>query len=365
MTDLTPAPARSRMAVPDTALLALLGSRDESLRAAEDLLDADVHVRGNELTLSGAPAEVAFAERVFGELISLAQRGQHVGTDTVRRTVEMLSDSSNVTRIGESPAEVLSLDILSRRGKTIRPKTLNQKRYVDAIDENTIVFGIGPAGTGKTYLAMAKAVQALQAKQVSRIILTRPAVEAGERLGFLPGTLIREDRPVPAAALRRAARHDRPGVHPEADGSGHHRGRAPGVHARPGAAGRHAGADAGGFRPIGELRVGDLVVGSTVSPRRCWACTRRARRTSSGSRPRTARRRSAAASTSGSCARVDDKRRGKPGGSSQTQDMIGNLRAAHGAGTSCPLLSAAGAVRRVAACRWTRTRSGCSSATAA
>jgi phosphate starvation-inducible PhoH-like protein len=88
-----------------------------------------------------------------------------------------------------SPAEVLTLDILSRRGKTIRPKTLNQKRYVDAIDANTIVFGIGPAGTGKTYLAMAKAVNALQTKQVSRIILTRPAVEAGERLGFLPGTL--------------------------------------------------------------------------------------------------------------------------------------------------------------------------------
>ena len=101
----------------------------------------------------------------------------------------MLSDSGTVRRIGESPAEVLSLDILSRRGKTIRPKTLNQKRYVDAIDANTIVFGIGPAGTGKTYLAMAKAVQALQGKLVSRIILTRPAVEAGERLGYLPGTL--------------------------------------------------------------------------------------------------------------------------------------------------------------------------------
>lgn len=89
----------------------------------------------------------------------------------------------------ERPAEVLTLNILSRRGRTIRPKTLGQKRYVDAIDENTIVFGIGPAGTGKTYLAMAKAVQALQAKQINRIILTRPAVEAGERLGFLPGTL--------------------------------------------------------------------------------------------------------------------------------------------------------------------------------
>jgi phosphate starvation-inducible PhoH-like protein len=186
-----PVPVQSRMAVPDTALLALLGSRDESLRAAEDLLVADVHVRGNELTLSGPPADVAFAERVFTELITLAERGQQVSTDAVRRTVEMLADgdADDHARIGESPAEVLSLDILSRRGKTIRPKTLNQKRYVDVIDAHTIVFGIGPAGTGKTYLAMAKAVQALQAKMVNRIILTRPAVEAGERLGYLPGTL--------------------------------------------------------------------------------------------------------------------------------------------------------------------------------
>ena len=97
---------------------------------------------------------------------------------------------------GDSPAEVLSLDILSRRGKTIRPKTLNQKHYVDAIDKHTIVFGLGPAGTGKTYLAMAKAVQALQSKEVTRIILTRPAVEAGERLGFLPGTLSEKIDPI-------------------------------------------------------------------------------------------------------------------------------------------------------------------------
>jgi phosphate starvation-inducible PhoH-like protein len=182
-----PDPVQSRLAVPDAALLALLGSRDESLRMAEELLDADVHVRGNELTLTGAPADVAFAERVFTELITLAERGQQVSADAVRRTVEMLGTGSG--RLGESPAEVLSLDILSRRGRTIRPKTLNQKRYVDSIDTHTIVFGIGPAGTGKTYLAMAKAVQALQAKMVNRIILTRPAVEAGERLGYLPGTL--------------------------------------------------------------------------------------------------------------------------------------------------------------------------------
>jgi len=110
--------------------------------------------------------------------------GQTLSPDAVRRSIAMVSGADNA-----SPAEVLTLDILSRRGKTIRPKTLNQKRYVEAIDANTIVFGIGPAGTGKTYLAMAKAVQALQTKQVNRIILTRPAVEAGERLGFLPGTL--------------------------------------------------------------------------------------------------------------------------------------------------------------------------------
>ncbi|MBP2366725.1 phosphate starvation-inducible PhoH-like protein [Pseudonocardia parietis] len=183
------------MTVPDTALLALLGSRDESLRAAEDELTADVHVRGDELTLSGDPGDVAFAERVFTELITLAERGQVVGADAVRRTVQMLASEGTEDRLGESPAEVLSLDILSRRGKTIRPKTLNQKRYVDAIDSHTVVFGIGPAGTGKTYLAMAKAVQALQAKQVNRIILTRPAVEAGERLGYLPGTLFEKIDP--------------------------------------------------------------------------------------------------------------------------------------------------------------------------
>ncbi|WP_199435095.1 PhoH family protein [Qaidamihabitans albus] len=176
--------AQSKFPIPDAAALVLLGSRDENLRVAEDLLDADVHVRGNEVTLTGAPADVAFAERVFAELVLLAGRGQQMGPDAVRRTVAMLSAGSS-----ESPADVLSMDILSRRGRTIRPKTLNQKRYVDAIDKHTVVFGIGPAGTGKTYLAMAKAVQALQAKQVTRIVLTRPAVEAGERLGYLPGTL--------------------------------------------------------------------------------------------------------------------------------------------------------------------------------
>ncbi|MCK0173537.1 PhoH family protein [Mycolicibacterium sp. F2034L] len=172
------------MNVPPDLVMGLLGSADGNLRALESLMAADIHVRGNTVTLSGDPADVALAERVVSELIAIVAGGQALSADAVRHSVAMLSGTGE-----ESPAEVLTLDILSRRGKTIRPKTLNQKRYVDAIDAHTIVFGIGPAGTGKTYLAMAKAVAALQTKQVSRIILTRPAVEAGERLGFLPGTL--------------------------------------------------------------------------------------------------------------------------------------------------------------------------------
>lgn len=175
---------RSSINVPPDLVVGLLGSADENLRALERVLAADIHARGNALTLSGEPADVALAERVISELIAIVANGQSLNPDVVRHSVGMLTGTGN-----ESPAEVLTLDILSRRGKTIRPKTLNQKRYVDAIDAHTIVFGIGPAGTGKTYLAMAKAVNALQSKQVSRIILTRPAVEAGERLGFLPGTL--------------------------------------------------------------------------------------------------------------------------------------------------------------------------------
>ena len=180
----TAAQVRSSMTVPTDLVLGLLGSADANLRALEAHLAADVHVRGDTVNLSGAAAEVALAERVIAELIAVVAGGQTLSPDAVRRSITMMSGTDNA-----SPAEVLSLDILARRGKTIRPKTLNQKRYVDAIDTNTIVFGIGPAGTGKTYLAMAKAVNALQTKQVSRIILTRPAVEAGERLGFLPGTL--------------------------------------------------------------------------------------------------------------------------------------------------------------------------------
>ena len=181
-----PAPVTTHTTTVDgVAMVQLLGPQDRLLRALERQFPAvSVHVRGNEVTLSGADAEVAAALRLVEELIQLVRAGAELSPAEVRTSATMLrADASS------SPAEVLSQAILTTRGRSIRPKTLGQKRYVDAMDENTIVFGIGPAGTGKTYLAMAKAVQALHRKEVSRIILTRPAVEAGERLGFLPGTL--------------------------------------------------------------------------------------------------------------------------------------------------------------------------------
>ena len=164
-------------------MMNLLGPSDANLRMLEKKLDADIHVRGHQFTINGSTEDVTHAHDVLAELVAILRTGQRITPETVERVIQ-LSDEPDV-----APREVLTQDIVSARGKTVRPKTLNQKRYVDAIDRHTIVFGIGPAGTGKTYLAMAKAVQALQAKTVSRIILTRPAIEAGEKLGFLPGTL--------------------------------------------------------------------------------------------------------------------------------------------------------------------------------
>jgi phosphate starvation-inducible PhoH-like protein len=166
-------------------MVALTGAQDAHLRIFEKTFpNISITVRGNEIFAGGDLAQIAKFEGLVRELLVLLRAGQSLNADAVLRSIEMFNHEP-----ADHPAEVLSLNILSNRGKTIRPKTANQKRYVEAIDENTITFGLGPAGTGKTYLAMAKAIQALQSKQVNRIILTRPAVEAGERLGFLPGTL--------------------------------------------------------------------------------------------------------------------------------------------------------------------------------
>ncbi|WP_069811498.1 PhoH family protein [Streptomyces sp. TP-A0874] len=183
--------AHARFTVPAKhPMVTVLGSGDSLLRVIEKAFPAtDIHVRGNEVSAVGDPGEVALVQRLFDEMMLVLRTGQPMTEDAVERSIAMLRDANGEAGGAETPAQVLTQNILSNRGRTIRPKTLNQKRYVDAIDKYTVVFGIGPAGTGKTYLAMAKAVQALQSKQVNRIILTRPAVEAGERLGFLPGTL--------------------------------------------------------------------------------------------------------------------------------------------------------------------------------
>ncbi|WP_354569382.1 PhoH family protein [Glaciihabitans sp. UYNi722] len=166
-------------------MVRLLGPQDRLLMTIEkEYPRVEVLVRGNEITLDGDADQVNAAARLVEELVTMVRSDQELGQRDVTESAKILHDDPRV-----SPAELLSQAILTSRGKSIRPKTLGQKSYVDAIDENTIVFGIGPAGTGKTYLAMAKAVQALQRKEVNRIVLTRPAVEAGERLGYLPGTL--------------------------------------------------------------------------------------------------------------------------------------------------------------------------------
>jgi len=185
---------------PSLPMVTLLGTGDSVLRAIENAFPtATIMARGNEITVKSdvepgpgqtATADVALAAALIEELVEVAAAGLPLTPDIVRRSIAMLTSSARA-EVGTPPrpAEVLTQNILSNRGRTIRPKTLGQKEYVDAIDANTITFGIGPAGTGKTYLAMAKAVQALQAHDVNRIILSRPAVEAGEKLGFLPGSL--------------------------------------------------------------------------------------------------------------------------------------------------------------------------------
>ncbi|BBH16086.1 phosphate starvation protein PhoH [Nocardioides baekrokdamisoli] len=180
-----PAGAQHIVVIPASInAVSVLGPADEHLTLVESTLGVALHVRGNRITVTGPARDVAKAERAFDEMIQIVRTGQGLARETVERVLGMV-----VEEIAEKPADILSHNILTNRGRSIRPKTINQKRYVEAIDQHTVTFGIGPAGTGKTYLAVAKAVQALTSRTVNRIVLTRPAVESGENLGFLPGTL--------------------------------------------------------------------------------------------------------------------------------------------------------------------------------
>jgi phosphate starvation-inducible PhoH-like protein len=316
-------------------MVSLLGSGDELLHVIEREFDADVHVRGNEITATGTPAETALVTALFDELVELLRKGADLTADAVERAAAMLRAERGVR-----PADVLTVGILSARGRTIRPKTLNQKRYADAIDEHTIVFAIGPAGTGKTYLAMAKAIKALQAKQVNRIILTRPAVEAGERLGFLPGTLYEKIDPYLRPLYD--ALHDMldPDSIPKLMAAGTIE-IAPLAYMR----GRAMPVDTpvltpDGFRPIGSLAVGDLVVGSDGKPTPVIGVYPQGEKDIY----RVTTQDGASTLCSGdhlwAVATRDDRRRGKPLRVLTAREMIGNLRAGHYHRYELPLHSA-------------------------
>jgi phosphate starvation-inducible PhoH-like protein len=318
--------AQSKIVVPASQpMVAVLGSGDEFLRVVEKAFPAtDIHVRGNEITVTGEPGDVALVDRLYDEIVTVLRAGQGLTSESVGRLVAMLRTES-----GERPADVLTLNILSNRGRTIRPKTLNQKRYVDAIDKHTIVFSIGPAGTGKTYLAMAKAVQALQAKQVNRIILTRPAVEAGERLGFLPGTLYEKIDPYLRPLYD--ALHDMidPESIPRLMTAGtievaplaYMRGRAQPVSTPV--------LTPDGFRPIGELRVGDLVVGSDGWPTPVLGVYPQGRKEVYRVATQDGASTLACAEHLWFVTTRHDSRNGRAGRVVETQDMIGKLRHAH------------------------------------
>ena len=187
MTTASPPTTSTTVVVPGTHVMSgLVGPRDQFLRRIEQQFPAVIiRVRGNEVRVEGEDTvQVTEVARLFEELVTLIQTGQQLDDTTLDRVFTMV-------QMNERPSEILTHQVLrGAKGRQIKPKTAGQKRYVDAIEQNVITFGIGPAGTGKSWLAVAMAVRALQAKQVERIILTRPAVEAGERLGFLPGDLM-------------------------------------------------------------------------------------------------------------------------------------------------------------------------------
>ncbi|MFV0136087.1 PhoH family protein [Streptomyces sp. HMX87] len=335
--------ARAQITVPaQHPMVTVLGSGDSLLRVIEKAFPAaDIHVRGNEISAVGTSHEVALIQRVFDEMMLVLRTGQPMTEDAVERSIAMLKASENGESDGqETPAQVLTQNILSSRGRTIRPKTLNQKRYVDAIDQHTVVFGIGPAGTGKTYLAMAKAVQALQSKQVNRIILTRPAVEAGERLGFLPGTLYEKIDPYLRPLYD--ALHDMidPDSIPRLMAAGtievaplaYMRGRAQPLFTNV--------LTPDGWRPIGDLEVGDLVIGSNGEPTPVLGVYPQGEKDVYRVTAQDGAWTLCCGEHLWTVRTASDKRRNKPWRVLETQDMIGNLRAAHARRYELPLLTA-------------------------
>jgi phosphate starvation-inducible PhoH-like protein len=316
------------------SMVSLLGTRDELLKLIEAAFESSVFVRGNEITITGEQTDADRVARLFEELIVLLERGDALTADTVGRSIDMVRGD-----LAARPSVVFGDAVLTARGRSVKPKTVGQKKYVDAIRNNTVVFGIGPAGTGKTYLAMAVAVQALTAKQTNRLILTRPAVEAGEKLGFLPGTLSEKIDPylrplydalyemMDAEQIARLIERGTIEVAP----LGYMRGRSQPYTSRV--------LTPSGFQPIGRLSVGDLVIGSDGCPTPVLGVYPQGRREVF----RVAAQDGASTLCCGehlwAVATRHDRWRGKPLRVLETREMIGQLRAAHYHRFELPLVS--------------------------
>jgi len=322
-------------------MVALLGQRDSFLKVIEAAFRSDILVRGNEITINGPAAETEQVAQIFEELLELLERGHDLSEESVEQAISMVA--GGVAEEGEEaaprPSEVLGDQLLSSRGKKIAPKTVGQKRYVDAIRSNTVTFAIGPAGTGKTYLAVAVAVRALQERQVSRLILTRPAVEAGERLGFLPGTLYEKIDPYMRPLYDALYEMTGPDTLPRLMERGvvevaplaFMRGRAQPLDAQV--------LTPEGFRPIGDLQVGDLVAGSDGTPTPVLGVFPQGRKEVFRVRTQDGASTVACGEHLWAVSTAADRRRGKPRRVLETREMVGRLRAAHQHRFQLPLVS--------------------------
>ncbi|HSK49219.1 MAG TPA: PhoH family protein [Solirubrobacterales bacterium] len=324
--------ARRQLTLDNTVAAELAGSEDSVLRALRGRLDCDLHLRGNVLTLDGDSDDVQEAATLVDELVELIEQGHEVAPGTIEAVTGALDAE-------ESPTEILDDVVWRHRNTKVAPKTLNQKRYVDSIRRHTITFGIGPAGTGKTFLAVAMAAAALSEREVQRIILTRPAVEAGERLGFLPGDIQAKVDPYLRPlfdALYDMIDPDRVNGYFERDvievaPLAFMRGRAQPLNSPV--------LTPSGFRPIGSLEVGDLVVGSNGLPTPVLGVYRQGQRE--------VFRVSAQDGASTLCCAehlwqvftAADRRRGKSGRVLETREMIGRLKTAHQHRFELPLLA--------------------------
>jgi phosphate starvation-inducible PhoH-like protein len=325
--------ARRQLTLDNTVAAELAGSEDAVLRALRGRLDCDFHLRGNVLTLDGDPTDVQTAATVVDELVDLIEQGHEVAPGTIEAVTGALDAH-------ESPAEILEDVVWRHRNTKVAPKTLNQKRYVDSIRRKTITFGIGPAGTGKTFLAVAMAAHALAEREVQRIILTRPAVEAGERLGFLPGDIQAKVDPYLRPlfdALYDMLDPDRVNGYfergvIEVAPLAFMRGRAQPL--------ASAVLTPSGFRPIGGLRVGDLVVGSNGLPTPVLGVYPQGRKEIFRVHSQDGASTLCCGEHLWHVSTPDDRRRGKPGRTIETQDMIGWLRTAHRHRFELPVLAA-------------------------